>query len=225
MKSGPMPFSATPLHACDRRLSACFTTWPTRACVPSVPARAAELEEPLMNGVRRRETVSAKPFWLCKRAGFARSAANRVVGAVRRIVRPTGFLAALPRITRVGLATAALIMLTSPRLAQAQNESAKPKPANAAQVPMPPMRPANLPSAPPSSMPAPQQVPAVINPPARDPSASNSSSNPSFYRLHTLPPATRARMHECGLEWQRMKANGAATEETWYTFAQTCLAR
>jgi hypothetical protein len=32
-------------------------------------------------------------------------------------------------------------------------------------------------------------------------------------------------MHECALEWQKMKASGAATEKIWFTFAQSCLVR
>jgi hypothetical protein len=30
-------------------------------------------------------------------------------------------------------------------------------------------------------------------------------------------------MHECALEWQKMKAQGATAEKIWFTFAQTCL--
>jgi hypothetical protein len=32
-------------------------------------------------------------------------------------------------------------------------------------------------------------------------------------------------MHECALEWQKMKASGTATEKIWFTFAQSCLVR
>ena len=39
-----------------------------------------------------------------------------------------------------------------------------------------------------------------------------------------LPPASRARMHECGIEWQAMKLSGAATEKIWRVFATACLA-
>ncbi|MGH6848195.1 MAG: hypothetical protein ACREC0_12395 [Methylocella sp.] len=40
-----------------------------------------------------------------------------------------------------------------------------------------------------------------------------------------LPPATRARMHACGLEWQKMKETGAAADKTWFEFARICLAK
>lgn len=40
-----------------------------------------------------------------------------------------------------------------------------------------------------------------------------------------LPPASRARMHACGLEWQKMKETGAAVDKTWLDFAQICLAK
>jgi hypothetical protein len=40
-----------------------------------------------------------------------------------------------------------------------------------------------------------------------------------------LPPASRARMHACGLEWQKMKETGAAADKTWFDFALVCLAK
>jgi hypothetical protein len=40
-----------------------------------------------------------------------------------------------------------------------------------------------------------------------------------------LPPASRARMHACGLEWQKMKETGAAADKTWGDFARICLAK
>jgi hypothetical protein len=40
-----------------------------------------------------------------------------------------------------------------------------------------------------------------------------------------LPPASRARMHACGLEWQKMKKTGAAADKTWLDFALICLAK
>jgi hypothetical protein len=40
-----------------------------------------------------------------------------------------------------------------------------------------------------------------------------------------LPPASRARMHACGLEWQKMKETGAAPDKTWFDFARICLAK
>ena len=40
-----------------------------------------------------------------------------------------------------------------------------------------------------------------------------------------LPPTSRARMHACGLEWQKMKETGAAADKTWFDFARICLAK
>jgi hypothetical protein len=44
-------------------------------------------------------------------------------------------------------------------------------------------------------------------------------------RPYVLPQASRARMHECGVEWQRMKMSGEATDKIWRVFASVCLAR
>jgi hypothetical protein len=41
---------------------------------------------------------------------------------------------------------------------------------------------------------------------------------------YVLPQASRARMHECGDEWQAMKMSGAATDKIWRVFAAACLA-
>jgi hypothetical protein len=40
-----------------------------------------------------------------------------------------------------------------------------------------------------------------------------------------LPPASRARMHACGQEWQKLKETGLAADKTWFEFAQVCLAK
>ena len=40
-----------------------------------------------------------------------------------------------------------------------------------------------------------------------------------------LPPASRARMRECGREWQTMKKSGADRDRTWRDFATGCLTR
>ncbi len=40
-----------------------------------------------------------------------------------------------------------------------------------------------------------------------------------------LPPASRERMHACGLEWQQIKWSGSAGERTWRDFATECLPR
>jgi hypothetical protein len=40
-----------------------------------------------------------------------------------------------------------------------------------------------------------------------------------------LPPASRTRMHACGLEWQKAKETGLAANKTWFEFAQVCLTK
>jgi hypothetical protein len=42
-------------------------------------------------------------------------------------------------------------------------------------------------------------------------------------RPFVLPSASRARMHECSLEWQAMKMSGAASDKIWRVFATACL--
>ncbi len=82
-------------------------------------------------------------------------------------------------------------------------------------APTPPTRPSSLPA---------QPVPVTISPPPR---TGADAAVPGWTpgKLLQLPPYTRARMHECALEWQQMKARGETTEKIWYTFAQTCLVR
>jgi hypothetical protein len=41
----------------------------------------------------------------------------------------------------------------------------------------------------------------------------------------SLPPASRERMHACGVEWQKMKQSGAAADKTWRDFATVCLVK
>jgi hypothetical protein len=175
--------------------------------------------------VLRHGMAPPKPSWRQSRPDATRAVANSIAASSRHVATPGRILAVLSvrmaRTGRIGFAAAAIFALASARLAQAQDESAKTKQTSAQQAPLPPTRPTDLPSTPI----VPQQDHPVKEQPARDPSAGDASLNPSPYRLHTLPPATRARMHECGIEWQRMKAAGAATEKTWYTFAQTCLTR
>jgi hypothetical protein len=119
-------------------------------------------------------------------------------------------------------------MLSFAALAQAQDTIAKPKqptPAGHGAPPMPPVRPADLPPSSVSGFPEQQHEPAAKEELHRDVPGEASSAALSPYQPHALPPATRAQMHACGVEWQHMKATGAATDKTWYTFAQTCLAR
>ena len=82
--------------------------------------------------------------------------------------------------------------------------------------PMPPIRPSNL-AAPPLPVPPPANEP----PPGVDPMVADFAAD----LPQSLPAASRAQMHECGREWQKMKASGAAAEKTWLSFASICLAR
>jgi hypothetical protein len=84
-------------------------------------------------------------------------------------------------------------------------------------APMPPARPPVL--APPSTH---VEVPPIQTP---GPRVTNEAAVPPWTpgKLLQLPPYTRARMHECALEWQKMKAQGTTAEKIWFTFAQTCL--
>jgi hypothetical protein len=103
------------------------------------------------------------------------------------------------------------------RPAFAVDVAAKPNPPFVA--PLPPIRPAGLggeratidsPSAP-----AVSAAPIEAAGPQREPSAPP----------RNLPPASRARMHACGLEWQEMKETGASADKTWFDFALVCLAK
>jgi len=114
-----------------------------------------------------------------------------------------------------GLVLAAAQLALRP--AFALDTSAKPNPSFTA--PLPPARPAgpaggratiDFPSAPAISA-APVEAPT----PQQD--------TPPLPR--NLPPASRARMHACGLEWQKMKETGAAADQTWQDFARICLAK
>jgi len=85
-------------------------------------------------------------------------------------------------------------------------------------IPLPPVRPPNL------SINTPAQEKATgadPSPPA--PLASQMADPPAPPR--SLPPSSRARMHECGLEWQKMKETGAAASQIWFDFAQLCLTK
>ncbi|HLH11210.1 MAG TPA: hypothetical protein VKV77_04930 [Methylovirgula sp.] len=99
-------------------------------------------------------------------------------------------------------------------LAQASAQDSTQAEASDAGAPMPPVRPSTLPK------PVPQVVPVT---PPEPGSAPNDPPPWTPGKLLQLPPYTRARMHECALEWQKMKAEGEATEKIWFNFAQSCL--
>lgn len=88
-------------------------------------------------------------------------------------------------------------------------------------APLPPTRPSAL------TAPAAPAAPVVPRQPP-DQQATEDSSIPAWQqpgKLLQLPPYTRPRMHECALQWQKMKASGAATGKIWFAFAQSCLVR
>ncbi|MGO9135231.1 MAG: hypothetical protein ACLP8A_14470 [Methylovirgula sp.] len=88
--------------------------------------------------------------------------------------------------------------------------------------PLPPSRPNDLTRAPATAAAHPVPVPASpATPPGVDPMVTNFSPD----MPQELPAASRAQMHKCGSEWQKMKQTGAATDKTWLTFARICLAR
>jgi hypothetical protein len=133
----------------------------------------------------------------------------------KRVVTPhRGTLLALTQALAWLVLTAAQLAF---RPAFALDAAAKPN--SSFTAPLPPARPAgpaggratiDLPSAPAISA-APIDAPT----PQRD--------SPPLPR--NLPRASRARMHACGLEWQKMKETGAASDNTWFDFAQICLAK
>jgi hypothetical protein len=118
---------------------------------------------------------------------------------------------------RLGLALAATLVMAC--LATAQDNSTRGRSVPTGElIPMPPMRPATL--LPPAPAPAPApNPPAPLVPPGKDPMVFYFSPDMS----QELPPASRAQMHKCGAEWQKMKASGEATDKTWLAFARVCL--
>jgi len=137
------------------------------------------------------------------------------MSAAKRVVTTRGgALLALTHVLAWLVLAAAQLAL---RPAFALDAAAKPNPSFAA--PLPPARPADpaggratidFPSAPAIS-----STPIEAARPQREPSAPP----------RNLPPASRARMHACGLEWQKMKETGAAVDKTWLDFALICLAK
>lgn len=106
----------------------------------------------------------------------------------------------------------------------AQDDSLKSKPPSVSAPTAPPMPPTR-----PSTLATPPQAP-IAGVPLQAPAAQATTeqkavANTGPGTLLKLPPASRARMHECALEWQKMKQTGAAAEKIWFTFAQSCLVR
>ena len=91
-------------------------------------------------------------------------------------------------------------------------------------APLPPARPSTMSSMQPSP-PAPSSTTARTSPAPATPIVPKSSLALANEPSRELPPASRARMHACVLEWQKMKMTGEAAEKIWRTFAQICLVR
>lgn len=66
-------------------------------------------------------------------------------------------------------------------------------------------------------------IPSKLPPKAPSPTASQNDDETVPVPFH-LPPASRARMRECGEKWRDMKMSGDVGEEIWRTFATHCLA-
>lgn len=69
--------------------------------------------------------------------------------------------------------------------------------------------------------------PAMIQSPPLPASPAGQTGVPADQQSQprNLPPASRARMHECALEWQKLKETGGAADKIWYDFAQICLTK
>jgi hypothetical protein len=84
-----------------------------------------------------------------------------------------------------------------------------------------------------SAVPLPPPRPATItpaNPPPSSPAPPSSGFDPDTVVLDpdhppVLPTASRAKMSQCGREWQAMKRSGADRDMTWRQFATSCLVR
>jgi hypothetical protein len=149
-------------------------------------------------------------------------AARDWIGVVDAIERPMKTRRPYSRFhagARLAFAAVALgVASTLPALTQ----DAPGKPMLSITAPLPPVRPPEFDrDRIPVATPAP---PAVATGPASAPVQAPAPSAAALAPLHPLPPASRERMHACGLEWKKMKMSGAARDKTWRDFAQICLA-
>jgi len=129
-----------------------------------------------------------------------------------------------------------------PEQSKSKEESAGAKPKVAAQPPLPPVRPPGLTPAPgqqqnsvpksvqPTQPQSEPTIPDFNNPPLRTTVPANPTGAPAtppsaLPAPPMLPSASRLRMHQCGQEWDKMKATGSAADQTWRAFAQICLAK
>ncbi|MBV9396023.1 MAG: hypothetical protein JOZ84_16615 [Methylobacteriaceae bacterium] len=71
--------------------------------------------------------------------------------------------------------------------------------------------------------------PQIETPSSKQTAPSGATSTPtpqgSDAVFPALPAASRARMRDCGREWEEMKRTGQAKELTWRDFATKCLTR
>lgn len=111
---------------------------------------------------------------------------------------------------RIGALVAALAVLAPPG-----GKSQTQAPMFPGGAPTPPARPSSMPTGAP---PAPSGESTSAAAPL--PAAATDDYTPV-----TLPQASRARMHECGLEWERMQKSGATANILWRDFARVCLTR
>ena len=111
----------------------------------------------------------------------------------------------------------AFTAMTARLSAVAVESPQKPRP-RAASIPLPPVRPAQIGVDAPAPIPAP-----VVNPTLPALPSTQTAETPATPR--SLPPASRTRIHECGLEWQKMKETGAAANQIWFDFARLCLTK
>lgn len=125
-----------------------------------------------------------------------------------------GAFLALARIMWLVLLTAAQLV---PRPVFALDAPTEPRPPITA--PLPPIRPTGR-----AAVPVPAQSPPTPASPAMPMGASTLPADPPS-QPKTLPPASRKRMHECGLEWRKMKESGATADKIWFDFAQACLTK
>ncbi len=164
-----------------------------------------------------RDYENSKSDAICIKLRLAQSRCqferNTMIAEIIGVATRKGTLLALIH-ALAWLVFSAALLAVRPALAQ----DAPKKPIATFTAPLPPPRPAEVrksiesPRAPeiptaPTDTSEPQPNPPPQSPP------------------RILPPAPRARMHACGLEWQKMKETGAAADKLWFDFARICLTK
>ncbi|MDE2578951.1 MAG: hypothetical protein KGL46_09115 [Hyphomicrobiales bacterium] len=106
------------------------------------------------------------------------------------------------------IALAAALLAAAPLRAQAAGNPPEPvpRPADLGQTAPPNASPNTSPNTSPQNVAPPQTIIGL------DPD-----------KAPTLPPASRAKMHECGMKWEQMKKSGKDLGTTWRQFATQCL--